>query len=80
MNLDERLEALTPTLELFAGMQRDQEARFNREIGEISQNIDRITALMAETGQFINQLARIGEAHERRLDNHNSRPDELESH
>jgi len=63
-NIDERLdrltdrhEALTQTVELIAAAQIKNEA-----------DIGKLTALMAETGQFINRLAHIAEAHEQRLD------------
>lgn len=86
-SIEERLEAVTQTLEVVAGMQRDQEAKFDREMAELNQSIakltresEKLTVLMAETGQFINQLARIAEAHEHRPDGHDSRLDELESH
>jgi hypothetical protein len=57
MTIDERLEALTRTVELIASAQI-----------KADQRIEKLTALLAETGGFINQLARIAEAHEHRLD------------
>lgn len=57
MTMDERLEALTQTVELIAHTQIKSDER-----------IEKLTALMAETGGFINQLARIAENHERRLE------------
>jgi hypothetical protein len=57
MTIDERLEALTRTVELIASAQIKADER-----------IEKLTALLAETGGFINQLARIAEAHEHRLD------------
>lgn len=68
MNIDQRLdrlterhEALTQSLELLAAMHKDLEQ-------QTAQRFDKLTALMAETGQFINQLAHIAAAHEHRLD------------
>ena len=55
--LTERHEALTQTVELIAAAQLKSDER-----------IDKLTTLMAETGQFINQLAHIAAAHEQRLD------------
>ena len=52
--LTERHEALTQTVEL---MHR-----------QTTSDIAKLTALMADTGQFINQLARIAQAHEQRLE------------
>jgi hypothetical protein len=47
MTIDERLEALTQTVELMAHAQVKADER-----------IEKLTALMAEAGNFINQLAR----------------------
>jgi hypothetical protein len=55
--LTERHEALTQTVELIAAAQIKNEA-----------DIGKLTALMAETGRFINRLAHIAEAHDQRLD------------
>ena len=57
MTIDERLEALTQTVELIAHAQVKADER-----------IEKLTALLAETGGFINQLARIAESHEHRLE------------
>jgi hypothetical protein len=57
MTIDERLEALTHTAELIAPAQI-----------KADEKIDKLTALLAETGGFINQLARIAESHEHRID------------
>jgi hypothetical protein len=57
MTIDERLETLTQTVELIAPAQI-----------KADEKIDKLTALLAETGGFINQLARIAESHEHRID------------
>jgi hypothetical protein len=57
MTIDERLEAKTQTVELMAHAQIKADER-----------IETLTALMAEAGNFINQLAHIAQAHERRID------------
>jgi hypothetical protein len=55
MTIDERLEALTHSVELLAVMHKDLEQQTAQRF--------------AETLEFINQLARVAAAHEQRLDN-----------
>ncbi len=55
--LTERHEALAQSLEIVAGMQRENE-----------KSIAQLTTLMGQSLQSINQLARIAEAHEQRID------------
>jgi hypothetical protein len=57
MTIDERLEALTQTVEPIAHAQI-----------KADEKIEKLTALLAETGGFINQLARIAETHEHRIE------------
>lgn len=64
MNIDERLEALlarhealTQTVEIIAGMQRENETK-----------IAHLTKLSEQDGENIRALARIAEAHQHRLD------------
>jgi hypothetical protein len=57
MNIDERLEALTQTVELIAHAQT-----------KADEKIKQLTALQSETAGFINQLARIAESHEHRIE------------
>ena len=64
MTFEERLdrisarhEALAQTVEVIAGMQKENERRF----AETERRF-------AEVAQFINQLARVAETHEHRLD------------
>jgi uncharacterized protein (DUF3084 family) len=64
MSIEERLEALTQTLELTASMQQVNE----REISQLSKEIGQLRQLAAQDGENIRSLARIAEAHERRLD------------
>ena len=64
MTIDERLEALTRTVELIAHSQIKSDER----IEKLTEDIAKLTSLMAETGRFINRLAHIAEAHEQRLD------------
>jgi len=54
MTIDERIEALTQSVELIASLHKDLE--------------EQTAARFADTVQFINRLAHIAEAHEERLD------------
>lgn len=56
MDIDQRLEALTQTVELLAGMQRDNDARLALVIKALETD-----------GENIRALARVAEAHEHRL-------------
>jgi hypothetical protein len=60
MTIDERLEALTQTVELIAAMQRDNEQRWEARWAQIRQALQ-------EDGEHIRALTRIAEIHERRL-------------
>jgi hypothetical protein len=61
VTIDERLEALTQSVELLAGMMRDNEVKFDRRINAV-------IAAIEKDGENIRSLARIAEAHEHRLD------------
>ena len=61
--LTERHEALTQTVEIVAAMQHENE----RKIGLL-------TTLMAQTHEDIAALARIAEAHDRRIDHLEDHP------
>jgi hypothetical protein len=56
MTIDERLEALTQTVELMAHMQRDTEQQIRQLIAAVTTDAENIRA-----------LARIADIHERRL-------------
>jgi hypothetical protein len=60
MNIDQRLEALTQTVELLAAMQVDNEKRWEKRWAEIS------TALQQD-GEHIRALVRVAELHHERL-------------
>jgi len=64
MTIDERLEALTQSVELLAQMHRDNERQLNEKF-----------AILADT---MNRVGRIIEIHEHRLDSHEDRLDRLE--
>jgi peptidoglycan hydrolase CwlO-like protein len=55
MTIDERLEALTQSVELIAHAQ----AKADERIEKLTEKMEKLTTLLAETGGFINQLARI---------------------
>jgi hypothetical protein len=57
MNFEERLEALTQTVEILAAMQRSNEKRFD----QITQNFEVVL-------DSIKRLERVAVAHEERLD------------
>ncbi len=65
--IDERIEALTQSLELMAAMHRDLEQQTAQRFAEV-------TARFAETLTFINQLARVAEAHEHRIERLEDKP------
>ena len=73
MTLDERIEALVQSVELMAAMHRDYE-RANEERSA------RLDKRMAEIMESINTLGRIAGLHDDRLDEHEQRLDDLESH
>jgi hypothetical protein len=56
MNIDQRLEALTQTVEFIAAMQRDNEKRFE----QIGRDLER-------DGEHIRALVRIAELHHERI-------------
>lgn len=64
MNIEERLEAITQTLELVAGMQRDSEKRMDR----LTETVDKILVALKQDSENIAALARIAQAHEHRLE------------
>jgi hypothetical protein len=82
MTIDERLEALTQSVELLLHANHDNEARLTamreendrrfaevgRDFAEIGRRFAEIGRLFAETHDFINRLAHIAEAHEQRLE------------
>ena len=66
--LTERHEALAQSLELVAAMQRENERRIAELAAENREGFAEMRKGFAETLQFINQLARVAEAHEHRWD------------
>ncbi|HKI26949.1 MAG TPA: hypothetical protein VKA07_11530 [Candidatus Sulfotelmatobacter sp.] len=67
MSIDERLEALTHSLELLS-----------LETQKHDRQIDRLSTLVTEVAEGTARLLRVAEMHEHRLDSHDDRLDKLE--
>ena len=64
MNIDERIEALTQSVELLASMHQDLEKKWDGR--------------MARMLELLESMTRMIEIHEKRLDGHDRRIDDLE--
>ena len=64
MTLDERIEALTQSVELLASMHQDLEKKWDGRMGKMVEILERVSRLI--------------EIHEQRLNNHDKRLDDLE--
>ena len=71
VDIDERLEALTQTVELLAATHRDSERQTEQLFGQVALRIREVT-------DGIERLARIAGVHQKRLDGHEKRLDDLE--
>ena len=60
MNIDQRIEALTQSVELLSHLHQDNEKRYTAQFGQITESIGRLTGI-AET------LATIATMHDQRL-------------
>ena len=60
MSIDERLEALTQTVEIIAAMQRDNEGRFE----QITANFSQVTRTFETVLDSIKRLENIAASHE----------------
>jgi hypothetical protein len=67
MSIDERLEALTHSLELLS-----------LETQKHDRQIDRLSTLVTEVAEGTARLLRVAEMHEHRLDSYDDRLDKLE--
>jgi hypothetical protein len=67
MSIDDRLEALTHSLELLS-----------LETQKHDRQIDRLSTLVTEVAEGTARLLRVAEMHEHRLDSHDDRLDKLE--
>ena len=73
-DFEERLGRITQAIEVIAGMQRENEARFRENEERFRKNEERLAQLM----ETHNRLGRILEIHDRRLDQHEQRLEDLE--
>jgi chromosome segregation ATPase len=72
--LDERIEALTQSVDVLASMHKDTETRFTQLAAAVEMNEQR-------TGQFMETMNRVGrilEIHDSQIDDHDQRIDRLE--
>ena len=72
MNIDERLEALTQTVELLAQMHKDNEKgmqRFSRAMERLSKRNVRLEGLVTEIAEGTARLLHVVEVHEQRISN-----------
>lgn len=67
MNLDERLEALTHSVELLAQMHLDNDRRYEERFRRYEERFQRIETRFEKTLSAIEKLAQIAESHHRRL-------------
>lgn len=74
MTLDERIEALTQSVELLASMHKDTETRFTQLAMAAEKNEQRTGQLM----ETMNRVGRILEIHDSQIDDHDQRIDRLE--
>ena len=74
MTLDERIEALTQSVELLASMHKDTETRFTQLAMAAEKNEQRTGQLM----ETMNRVGRILEIHDSQIDDHDRRIDRLE--
>lgn len=86
MTIDQRIEALTQSVELLASFHRDSEKRmedYAKQMKELSAEHRDFARLMtqysADVKDTFRRLGNIAAAHEERLDGHERRLDNLES-
>ena len=68
MTIDQRLEALTQTVELLAAMQQDNERRWEKRFELSERRLDAITAAIQQDAENIRALARVAELQHERLE------------
>jgi hypothetical protein len=86
MTIDERLEALTQSLELLASLHKDNERRneemrqaLRHDLGELAQSMRVMMQSMGAMADSIGRLGDIAHAHNGQLDSHETRIDRLEN-
>ena len=85
MTIDERLEALTQSLELLASLHKDNEQRNTQRFEELAQSMrvmmQSMGAMMQSMGAMADSIGRLGDiahTHNGQLDDHETRIDRLE--
>jgi hypothetical protein len=86
MTIDERLEALTQSLELLASLHKDNEQRneemrqaLRHDLGELAQSMRVMMQSMGAMADAIGRLGDIAHSHNGQLENHETRIDRLEN-
>jgi len=69
MNIDERLEALTQSVELLAAVQRDSEKRIEARFTKLIENMDRLAQATIRLDEGMLRVANILMNHEERIEN-----------
>ena len=78
MTIDQRLEALTQTVELLAQKHKDNERANAEQFAALSRTMDLLAQRSIQFMDTMNRVGRILEIHEERLDSHEGRLDRLE--
>ncbi len=68
MSIDERLEAITHTLELVSQMHLDNERKYEERFARIDERFARLDERITRVVNIVEKLAQVVESHERRLD------------
>jgi phosphoglycerate-specific signal transduction histidine kinase len=79
VTIDERLEALTHSMELLVSLHNDTERRLAEFITETRQGTADLRELVKQVVENNNRLSNIIIAHDEQLDDHEKRIDGLES-
>ena len=66
--IDERIDALTMSMELHAAMMRDADSRHEKLGHDMNQRLDKLTHAIEIDAENIRALARIAEAHQNRIE------------
>lgn len=59
MNLDQRLEALTQSLELMAHMQRDNEQKHDAHVAETDERLNRLTETVKNISEIVRNISEV---------------------
>jgi len=69
MNIDQRLEALTQSVELLAAIERDSEKRIEARFTKLIENMDRLAQATTRLDEGMLRMANILMNHEERIEN-----------